>query len=228
MSPPGRHRPLHDSGSTILGGAGFRLALALTCALIGCERIPSAPPQATGHNHGEFAASLSPSEIARSLNALRARTAGWHNPDKAEAAGYTLPVGCTDERTEGLSALQARGMGFHTLNPALIDDETRLLDPELIVYALEPASGKMKLAGFDYFIPGAFYPGPNSAGYPGQPPILEGLGTPLLWNEAHAGWVAHIWPWLHNPDNMFDNFNSNVPLCECEISPTTALCTPDP
>ncbi len=226
LSP--HYRPMHATGSGMFKVAGRRgLLLALAFVLIGgCERIPSGPALATSHDHGEFAANLSPSEIAQSLKALRAHTAGWHHPDKAEAAGYTLPVGCTDERTEGLSAFDARGMGFHTLNPGLIDAQSRLLDPELIVYALEPASGKLKLAGFDYFIPGAFYPGPASVDYPGQPPVLEGLGTPLLWNDAHAGWIAHIWPWLHNPDGMFDNFNSNVALCECEISPTTPLCTP--
>ena len=229
MSLPGRYCQRHDAGPAMLPAPGKRgLAVAFVCLLIGgCERIPSGPVQAARHDgHGEMAAGLSPSEIAQSLDALRSRTASWHNPDKAVAAGYTLPVGCTDERTEGLSEPVARGMGFHTLKPTLIDGRTQLLDPELIVYALEPASGKLKLAGFDYFIPGAFYPGPASVDYPGQPPVLEGLGTPLLWNDAHAGWIAHIWPWLHNPDGMFDNFNSNVALCECEISPTTPLCTP--
>lgn len=228
MSLPARYGQMQEPGSAIRGGRILTTALVFML-IVGCERIPSGPSPISGHEgHGDFAASLSPSEIAQALNGLRARTASWHNPDKAEAAGYTLPVGCTDERTEGLSALTARGMGFHTLNPGLIDAEAHLLDPELIVYALEPASGRMKLAGFDYFIPGAFYPGPASVDYPGQPPILEGLGTPLLWNDAHAGWIAHIWPWLHNPDGMFQNFNPNVALCECEINPTAPLCTPSP
>lgn len=175
---------------------------------------------------GTMTAHRSSAQLARPLSELRAQTAAWHNREKAEAAGYTLDVGCSDERTEGLSAATARGMGYHTLNLDLLDGETRLLEPELLVYALEPTSGNLKLAGFDYFIPAPFYPGPASPDYPGEPPVLQGLGTPLTWNEAHNGWVAHIWPWLHNPDGMFENFNPAVPLCECEITPEAALCTP--
>lgn len=171
-------------------------------------------------------ADQSSAQIARAVGELRAQSAAWHNRAKAEDAGYTIDVGCSDERTEGLSAATARGMGYHTLNLELLDDEAHLLEPELLVYSLEPASGKMKLAGFDYFIPAGFYPGPASPDYPGEPPVLQGLGTPMAWNDAHDGWVAHAWPWLHNPDGMFENFNASVELCECEITPEVALCTP--
>ncbi len=84
----------------------------------------------------------------------------------------------------------------------------------------------MRMAAFDYFIPGDFYPAPTAAGYPGHPPTIEGIGKELTWSDAHGGWVAHIWAWMHNPDGMFDNFNPDVPLCGCQISPTTNLCTP--
>lgn len=175
---------------------------------------------------GAVAADESRAQVARVVADLRARSAPWHNRAKAEEAGYTVDVGCTDERTEGLSAATARGMGYHTLNPALLDSEASVLEPEMLVYALEPASGKLKLAGFDYFIPGGFYPGPASPDYPGEPPVLEGVGTPMTWHEAHGGWAAHSWPWLHNPDGMFDDFNPSVALCECEITPESSICTP--
>ncbi len=200
-------------------------AVAACLALAGCNpdsRIPSeatASPSATT----PLASAALPADLEQALAALRKQTASWHNRTLAEAAGYTVDVGCSDERTEGLSAAEARGMGYHTLNPALLDDRTTLLQPELIVYALDPASGKLQYAGFDYFIPGTLYPSPASSGYPGQPPILEGIGTPLTWNDAHAGWIAHIWPWMHNPDGMFENFNRNVPLCECQISPDRSI-----
>jgi hypothetical protein len=90
----------------------------------------------------------------------------------------------------------------------------------------ERPGGPLKFAGFDYFIPGALYPSPTSPGYPGTPPLLEGLGTPLMWNDAHAGWIAHIWLWEKNPDGIFENFNSEIELCECQISPAVPLCTP--
>jgi len=82
----------------------------------------------------------------------------------------------------------------------------------------------LRLGGFDDVVPGAAYPPPESPDYPGQPPMLEGVGLPLTWNESHGAWIIHTWPWLHNPDGMFDNFNPAVPLCECEISPTQPIC----
>jgi hypothetical protein len=207
--------------STTAFGLACMALFAGACA----QDSPSTPEFARSHAHDAFAASLSPSEIAQALKDLRARSAPWHNEAKAEAAGYVVDVGCTDERTEGLPASIARGMGYHTVNPDLIDDRSTLLDPELLVYSLNHASQKLELAGFDYFIPGAFYPGPDSPQYPGEPPILEGLGTPLLWNDAHDGWIGHVWPWRHNPDGMFQNFNPTVPLCTCLITPDQPLCT---
>lgn len=200
--------------------ASLAFAACATDSPVPSEATAAATPGST------VEASQSPSVVNKALAALRARTASWHNRDKAEDAGYTVDVGCSDERTEGLSASEARGMGYHTLNAALIDDRATLLEPELIVYSLDASSGKFRMAGFDYFIPAGFYPGPDAQDYPGQPPVLEGLGTPLTFNVAHNGWVAHIWPWMHNADGMFENFNPAVPLCECQIDPTAPLCTP--
>lgn len=199
-------------------------ALCTSLFFIACRSDAPTPPHAMGHG-AAMKPNLSQSEVARVLSALRAQTASWHNPDKAAAAGYTVAVGCSDERTEGLSASRARGMGYHTLNPSLLDGRTTLLEPELIVFGRNPANGELRFAGFDYFIPATFWPAPDSPNYPGQPPILEGLGTPLMWNEAHQGWIAHIWPWWHNPDGMFENFNPTLPICECLISPDVPLCT---
>ena len=205
------------------------LTIGGTCLLIlGCGSEPPGPAvvDAAAHAHGATGATVSPALAAQVLQGLRARSAPWHSEKHAAEAGYTTPVGCTDERTEGLSSSDARGMGYHTLNPSLIDGEARLLDPELLVYGRDRTDGKLKFAGFDYFIPGAFYPGPTSPGYPGTPPLLQGLGTPLMWNDAHDGWIAHIWLWQKNPDGLFENFNPDILVCECEITPDVPLCTP--
>ena len=211
-------RPL--SRTLTIGGTWLLVA--------GCGSEPAAPavPAVATQGHVPMSPALPRSTIAHLLEQLRTKSAPWHSEKHAEEAGYTLPVGCTDERTEGLSAAGARGMGYHTLNPSLMDGETRLLDPELLVYGRDRPGAPLKLAGFDYFIPGAFYPGPRSAGYPGTPPLLQGLGTPLMWNDAHAGWIAHIWLWRKNPDGIFDNFNPNILICECEVRPNAPLCTP--
>ncbi len=212
----------------LAGSRSLQLTAVCACLLLaGCTGDTTTP---TDYDAvllpGDVAADQLDPQVAQVIAHLRARTAAWHNPDNADDAGYTVPVGCTDERTEGLSAAAARGMGYHTLNLDLLDGKAHVLEPEMLVYAREPASGDLKLAGFDYFIPAAFYPGPDSPDYPGQPPILEGVGIPMNWHGAHGGWAAHTWPWMYNPDGMFDDFNPSVALCECEISPETSVCTP--
>ena len=195
--------------------------------VVGCgAEPPAAAVAAASVRHEAMTPTLPRSTVAQLLDELRAKSAPWHSEKHAEEAGYTLPVGCSDERTEGIAASAARGMGYHTLNPALMDGETRLLDPELLVFGRDRPGGPLKLAGFDYFIPGTFYPGPTSAAYPGTPPLLQGLGMPLMWNNAHNGWIAHIWLWRKNPDGIFDNFNPEILICECQIRPDAPLCTP--
>lgn len=203
------------------------IAAFAALALVGCTGDTPAPSEIASPDRLEWSAAMSPAPVHQALAALRARTAAWHNPTMAEADGYTVNVGCTDERTEGIPASEARGMGYHVANlDVLLDDRAVLLEPEMIVYSLDAASGQLRMAGFDYFIPGDFYPGPTSPDYPGAPPTVEGLGLEMTWHEAHGGWAAHAWPWIHNPDGMFDDFNPNVPLCGCFISPEASLCTP--
>jgi hypothetical protein len=203
--------------------------LAVMCVgllVVGCGTdAPTHADVSHARAHGSMVSTLSRAELARVLGDLRARTAAWHNEAKAAEAGYTVAVGCTDERIEGLPASLARGMGYHTLKPELIDGRSTLLEPELLVYRRNPANGKLHLAGLDYFIPGDFYPGPSSPGYSGTPPVLEGLGMPMMWSDAFNGWIAHAWPWRHNPDGMFENFNPTVPICPCTVTPAQPLCT---
>lgn len=204
---------------------GTLLAAGLALAACGPDEHRVVGPD-EAHAHGSMAASLSQSEIARAVNALLAVGSKWKQPDHAAAAGYTVDIGCIDERLKGLSASEARGMGYHTVNPALLDGVTTLLEPEFLVYTKNPASGKLILAGLDYVVPGDFYAGPDSPDYPGQPPVLQGVGVPLMWNPVFQAWVIHLWPWWHNPDGTFENYNPRVPLCECAVTPETPVCTP--
>ncbi len=197
--------------------------LAAVCTLLafaGCTADDPTPSEVAAPSASALAGSISPASVDQALAALRSRTASWHNRATAEADGYTVDVGCSDERTEGLTASQARGMGYHTLNPTLLDDHASLLEPELIVYDSNPASGHARMVAFDYFIPA------TALSKDAPAPSVEGIGAPMTFNDAHDGWIAHIWVWKHNKDGMFDNFNPDVPLCECEISPETNVCTP--
>jgi hypothetical protein len=82
-------------------------------------------------------------EFSQALADLRRATAPWHNKQKAEQAGYTLNIGCIDERATGLAAQDARGMGYHfTIPPAdpsqppplLADDKVELLHRSLAAH----------------------------------------------------------------------------------------------
>lgn len=200
-------------GATATPRRAARVLLVATAAAIACtEEVPTAT-EPSPHDHPTIEADLSQSEVARALNDLRRHTAAWHNDAKAEEAGYTINIGCIDERVDGLPESEARGMGYHILNPDLLFGPgeagvSRLLEPELIVYGRNPNSGKLRLAGFDYFIPG------TEIGEFDPPPTLPELGLPFTWSEAFGGWMFHIWPWWHNPDGMFDNWNPAVPLCD--------------
>jgi hypothetical protein len=200
-----------------LAGAGL--------LLIGCGAdTPTGSERAGALERLPAFSSLSQSEIAQTLAELRQHTAPWHNMAKAEEAGYTTMLGCIDERVvEGVNPEIARGMGYHPANLALFDDEVDLLNPETLVYGLQPG-GKLRLAAFDYFIPASeTWPSPEDGG---QPPSLSELGVPFTWSPVHNGWMFHIWAWWENPDGMFANFNPTMPVCECELDPQIGACLP--
>lgn len=172
-------------------------------------------------------ASVVSAEIGRTLDDLRRKTAPWHDVALASEAGYTVPIGCVDERVvEGVTPELARGMGFHSANlDLLFDDAVDLLDPEMLVYGEVQGTDKLRFAGFDYFVPASeTWPSPDDGG---APPMLPEIGIPFTWSPVHGGWMFHIWPWWNNPDGMFANWNPTVPLCDCELDPTTGTCTPD-
>jgi hypothetical protein len=212
--------------NSVRQGCALACAAALTAGCVSDAPAP-AEPRASSHVH----ASLSVAETARlnqQIAELRRTTAAFHNPQKASEAGYTANFGCVDERAAGLPAEVARGMGDHITIadasgnfPLLGDNRVELLQPEFLVYGRQPGSGELKLAGFDYFIPAsATWPSPENGGVP---PTL--LGMPMRWSPAFNGWMFHIWAWWHNPDGITVDFNPSVPLCECQVSPTSPICS---
>jgi hypothetical protein len=195
--------------------------LCAAVVLTGCDSGQDSPVEAVSA-HAHAAPHVADAAlVAQALNDLRAATASWHN-EKQLPAGYDTPVGCIDERIMGVSPGSARGMGYHLADLALMDDHIDLLQPEVLVYGKNPANGKLRLAGFDYFIPASeMYPSPGDGGTPPQI-----LGMDYTWSEPHGGWMFHIWPWWHNPDGMFDNFNPAVPTCDCQLNPGDFSCMP--
>jgi hypothetical protein len=133
---------------------------------------------------------LPSAEIARLRNAV----AGYHNMEKAIEDGYTVQA--TDYFTQ---------MGYHYLNPALLDDQFELEKPELLLYAPSP-SGKLKLVAVEYATPIEDLNNP--------PPPPEGFsGDADVWtiNSDFSLWTLHVWTTLQNPDGIFASHNPRLP-----------------
>jgi len=186
------------------------------------------------HNGVVMLSDLGRANNAKSLTALREFTARFHDLDAATAAQYgllkappaTAPDGCISDPYLG-------GMGYHyTRGNNLGDDAIDLLDPEFLVYApiKEPQGdgvARTRLAAVEYFIPfSERWPAPvgnaptNNSSLLAKAPSLHDFPTtsdlpdiPFTPTFRFNGWMLHIWLWEDNPEGMFNNFNTSVPLC---------------
>jgi len=153
------------------------------------------------------AASGRPSGLA----AARAATARFHSLRAAKAAGYTVLVA----DTAGLTCIADPGMGamgFHYLDPKLLDGSVSATRPEILVYAPDP-NGRLHLVALEYLVKKADWDtahgGPDAA-----PPSLFGQ----TFNFTPAGnrfglpdfYSLHAWIWDPNPSGMFAMWNPRV------------------
>jgi len=141
------------------------------------------------------------------LSSARSATAGFHQLDRAMAAGYTAKV----VDVNGISCIAQPGegaMGVHYLNQGLLDDSVSATSPEILVY--EPrAQGKPRLVALEYLALKSVWDATHSG-----PPTLFGR----TFDETPAGnryglpafYSLHAWVWLHNPSGMFAMWNPNV------------------
>ena len=145
------------------------------------------------------------------LAAARAATARFRSLRVARAAGYTVLVA----DTAGLTCIAEPGMGamgFHHLNPKLLDGSVSVKRPEILVYAHGP-NGGLRLVALEYLVKkadwDAAHHGPNAA-----PPSLFGQ----TFNFTPAGnrfglpdfYSLHAWVWDPNPSGMFAMWNPRV------------------
>lgn len=187
------HRPLPLSAIRPTRAA---LACAAALALAACAE-PNQPvaPEASAHGaHGSATARRVSGDVARQVAGLRALTARFHDFDTAEEAGWGAQItGC-------MSDPQLGGMGFHYGNPALIDGQVDVLEPELLVY--EPRkNGKLRLVAVEYIVP-------FTAWTAAEPPQL--YGQSFHRNEAFGIWALHVWHFRNNPRGLFADWNPNV------------------
>ena len=151
-----------------------------------------------------------------SLAAARDATAGLHDRDAANAAGYVARVADLQGITCIADPGGAGAMGVHYLNPSLLPElfdptaaaEVDALTPELLVYAPDP-NGQERLVALEYLTIKASWDAQHAG-----PPSLFGK----TFNQTGAGnrfglppyYSLHAWIWDPNPTNQFAPWNPRV------------------
>jgi hypothetical protein len=146
-----------------------------------------------------------PSSEQRSLAVARSVTARFHRFDVAYDAGYTFLFMNTC-MVDG-SPASAGGMGYHYVNPLLLDGTVDPATPEAVLY--EPqANGKLRLVALEYVIPETEWTSDT-------PPELFGQTFTL---NAFGLWALHVWLWENNPSGLYAAWNPRV---SCDNAPAS-------
>lgn len=146
------------------------------------------------------AADVDPEKAA--LQQIRALSARYHSPAQAEKAGFVATDQCV--AVPGLG-----GMGYHYLNPARIDGNFDVNEPEVLLYQTAP-NGKRRLTGVEYLVVDADQDlataddRPSLAGHPFDGPMPgHEPGMPIHYDR-------HVWTWADNPDGELATWNRAI------------------
>ena len=148
------------------------------------ENLSSASQNGSGSNE------VSESDLLRSI---RSATAKFHSTNQAIMSGYESDDHCVS--VPGLG-----GMGYHWVNPSLVDPVFDPLKPEALLYATGPG-GQLRLIALEYIVINIGQPAPMF----GDQSFDVG-GTPI----PAPHWSLHVWLYEYNPSGMFAPFNPNV------------------
>jgi hypothetical protein len=127
------------------------------------------------------------------LNTVRIATLPYNYANVALKAGYVPDPNC-------VSAPGLGGMGFHWVNPTLVDAVFDPLKPEAVLYKLTP-EGNMHLIAVEYLVLNVGQPRPMF----GDKPFDIG-GAPL----PVPHWTLHVWLHEENPSGIFTPFNPRI------------------
>jgi hypothetical protein len=190
-------------------------ALLLAAGVAGCgEHTP------TPLDPGSAAlAAQAEHSSAAAMREVRQATAGYHDVDKAIAAGYAGPEAAACVELPGLGA-----MGVHALNLGLASDlSIDPLRPEVLLY-LPKRGGGFRLIGVEYVVvalvqtptgPAPWFP-QAAPPYPIVNPAPEVFGQtfdgPMAGHEPGQPWHydLHAWAWAPNPAGAFASFNPSL------------------
>jgi hypothetical protein len=91
-------------------------------------------------------------------------------------------------------------MGYHWVNPSLVDPVFDPLKPEAALYATGPG-GKLRLVAVEYIVINVGLPRPS---FGDQLFDIGGAPVPV------PHWTLHAWLFEENPSGIFRPFNPNV------------------
>jgi len=96
-------------------------------------------------------------------------------------------------------------MGFHYLQPARLDTELVLTEPEVLLYERDER-GRMRLTGVEYVILDADQ---DPATVEHHHVAGQHLHGPMV-GPFGPQYVLHAWVWKGNPAGMFEDWNPTV------------------
>ncbi len=127
------------------------------------------------------------------LKPVRSATSRFHSTTQAIMAGYVPDDHCVSVPGVG-------GMGYHWVNPPLVDAAFDPLKPEVVLYATGPG-GNLRLVAVEYIVINVGQARPMFGDHP-----FDIGGTPV----PVPHWSLHVWLYEHNASGIFTPFNPNI------------------
>jgi len=175
-----------------ISSAAFCLS-AMLVLVSSCKK--DAQSYSCGPEHATVASSAanakSPDENL--LKAVRNATSRYNSTTQAIKDGYQPTEQCVAVPGVG-------GMGYHWVNPDLVDGTFDPLKPEVMLYAKGPG-GNLRLIAVEYIVINGGQPRPM---FGDQPFDINGTPVPA------PHWSLHVWAHETNPSGTFAPFNPNI------------------
>ncbi len=171
----------------------FFVPLLLTILIFsGCDQQSGLPVEGnlTAGNDDSFLAKQYnlPQSTMAELQLAKISTAKYNNLQNAIADGY-IDINVV-----------VPGMGHHYMKTEYVDGTFEIDKPEILVYAPNPASGRLQLVAVEYAVPITFP----------EPDGFTGAYDEWNYNTGFGLWLLHAWVWEYNPDGVFAPMNPNV------------------
>lgn len=139
---------------------------------------------------------VSDPDLNQTLDEVRSATAPYHDVENAEGYEQTSPF--------------VPGMGYHYVNPGLVDDKIDPAQPEALVYVDNPQDDdNRRLVAVEYIIPyGIIPPETSHSAFDDKFPGVDGD----KWHKEDeiSAWTLHAWIWYPNPEGLFHSTNPRV------------------